>query len=133
MLRSISLALGAALAFGTVVPAYAQSAAPSSTPDPAVTAHAKTFYHALSVGSIDRSQLSAQANRKLTEATLKQVAAQLGPLGEPVTFEYVKSLPQGDATLHAYLLSFGGGQRLEFVIGFDGQGKVSALALRPYP
>ena len=133
MLRPIILALGAAFAFGSLAPAFAQTAAPSPTPDPAVAARAKTFYHALAAGSIDRSQLSAQANAKLTDAKLKQVAATLAPLGEPVTFEYVKSLPQGDATLHAYLLSFGGAQRLEFVIGFDAQGKVSALALRPYP
>jgi hypothetical protein len=134
MHRLATLALSVALGLVAVAPACAQPAATANpSPDPAVTARAKAFYHALAAGSIDRSQLDAEANAKLTDETIKAVAAKLGPLGAPVTFEFVKSAPQGGSVLHAYLLSFGNGEKLEFVIGFDAQGKVSALAARSAP
>jgi hypothetical protein len=132
--RFTTLALGAALFLTSVAPAATQAAATASpSPDPAVTARVKTFYHALVTGTIDRSQLSGQANAKLTDQTVKDVAAKLAPLGDPITFEFVKSEQQGGSMLHAYLLGFGNGQKLEFVVGFDAQGKVSALALQPAP
>jgi hypothetical protein len=132
------LLLGGALLL-TIAPAAAQTAAtasPSATtasasPDPAILARAKTFYHALASGVVDRTQLNAQANAKLTDQTVKDVAAKLSPFGDPVTFDYVKSARQGESTLYAYLLGFRNGQKLQFVIGFDSQGKVSALAIQP--
>jgi hypothetical protein len=134
----MTLALVAAL-LATALPGMAHAAATPApvaatpSPNPVIMARAKTFYRALATGTIDRSQLSAQANAKLTDEAVKAVAAKLAPLGEPVTFEYVKSEQQGGSMLHAYLLGFGNGQKLEFVVGFDAQDKVSALALQPAP
>ncbi len=109
----------------------AATAAPKATADPAVTASAKSFYHALATANIDRSKLNAEANAKLTDQVIKDVSAKLAPLGDPVTFDFVKSQQQSGSMLYAYLLGFGSGDKVEFVVGFDAQGKVSALALRP--
>jgi hypothetical protein len=115
----------------TATPAATATPSPAPSADPAITARAKSFYHSLATGMLDRSQLSAPANAKMTDQTVKDVAAKLAPMGEPVTFEYVKSGHQSGSTLYAYLLGFGNGQKLEFVLGIDAQGKVSALALQP--
>ncbi len=137
MQRFLALALGATLFSTVAVPAAAATpaakatATPAATPDPVVTATAKTFYHALAAGTIDRSKLSADANAKLTDQTVKDVAAKLGPLGDPVTFDFVKSARQGGSTLYAYVLAFVSGDKLEYVVGIDAEGKVSAVALRP--
>ncbi len=139
MQRFWALALGAtlfsavALPSAAATPAPKDTATPAATPDPAVTATAKTFYHALAAGTIDRSKLSTEANAKLTDQTVQGVAAKLGPLGDPVTFDFVRSVRQGGSTLYAYVLAFVSGDKLEYVVGIDAQGKVSAVALRPVP
>jgi D-alanyl-D-alanine carboxypeptidase len=139
MQRFWALAFGATLFLTVAAPAAAATpaakttAAPVATPDPTVTATAKTFYHALASGTIDRAKLSADANAKLTDQTVADVAGKLAPLGDPVSFEFVKSQRQGGSMLYAYALTFPSGDKLEYVVGLDAQGKVSAVALRPIP
>jgi hypothetical protein len=143
MNRLETLALSAALLFGALGAAphdLAASAtpaptgiapAPTASPNPAVTARSKAFYHALQTGTVDRTMLSSDASSKMTDDSLKAVKAKLAPLGDPVTFEQEMSEMQSGSMLYAYLLSFGNGTKLEFVVGYDGDGKISALALRP--
>lgn len=91
------------------------------------------MYRGLENGAVDRSQLSDGANAKLTDDLIKAIAARIAPLGEPVTFEPVNSALKGSTTIYAYLLTFGSGAKLDYVIGFDAHGKVDSLGLSPAP
>jgi hypothetical protein len=143
MNRLETLALSAALLFGALGAAphdLAASAAPAPTgtapaptpsPDPAATARSKAFFHALQIGTVDRTLLSSDASAKMTDDSLKAVKAKIAPLGDPVTFEQEATEVQNGSRLYAYLVSFGNGTKLEFVVGYDADGKITALALRP--
>jgi hypothetical protein len=113
----------------TVAPAGTPTTSPTPPPDPAITAKSKAFYHALAMGAVDRSQLSTTASKKFTAELMKKVATQIGPLGDPVTFEQISTGKQDGAILYAYLLTFGNGTKLDYIVGYDAQGKVSTIAL----
>jgi len=114
-------------------PAATAQAAATPTPDPAVVARAKSFFHMLQTGKIDRSQLSAQMLTVMTPEKVAQAAAQLGPYGDPVTFEQVRTGTLQGSSYYVYLLAFGDSTKLAYTFAVDGQGKVSGLTVAPAP
>lgn len=145
-MRRISIPL-AVLGVGLLLPsaAYAQSPAPASpapspaasaapaalpTADPAITARAKDWFKRIQTANFDRSQLAANANAALTDTVAKGVAAQLGPLGEPTSFEYVDTRKIGDNTAYTYRVAFAS-TAIYYVFVLDPAGKISGLRLVP--
>lgn len=137
------LLLLAISAFSAYAPASAQSAPPqpvapaSATPapataqvDPKVMAMAKDWLQRIQTGNVDRSQLNDQVNSLLTPSVVQQVAAQLGPLGNPKTFSYVTSTMVNGVTIYVFLLTFKDGSMNEF-LGIDGAGKIAGLRFKP--
>ena len=107
------------------------AATPSPAPDPAVLARAKTWFHMMQTGKIDKSQLDATMAGLLTDDVVAGMAAKIGPLGDPVTFEQVQTGTVSGNAVYVYELAFGNGTKLDFVFAVDGNGKVSGLRLKP--
>jgi hypothetical protein len=123
-------ALGATPA-ASPAPAPASSTTPAASFDPSIVTRSKAIYHQLETGSVDRSLLTPDAASKLTADLMKAVAAKLGPLGDPVTFEPIMSAQKGTSMQYAFLLTFGNGAKLDFVVGIDPANKFSTLAISP--
>ena len=142
-MRSVAM-LVVALAIGAPVAAAAQSPSPvpaasaspvaSASPavalDPAIMARAKEWFHRFQVADIDRSQLTSAANSALTDTLVKQLATQIGPLGDPSEFGFVQKQTVGPDTIYLFLLKFKAGSVL-YQFGLDATGKIAGLRLMP--
>jgi len=124
-------ALAAALLLSGLAAAPAPQPTAPSTPNAAVLARARTWFHALQIGKVDRTELNDQVNGLLTDATVKQLATQLGPLGDPVTFEQLQTGVQAGSTYYVYKMTFKDGDVFDFVFAYQGDGKVSGLRIVP--
>jgi hypothetical protein len=126
------LFLAALVVASAVVPrvACAQSPAPVPSSDPAITARAKDWLHRAQTGTIDRAQLSAQMNSLLTDDLVKQVVAQLGPLGDPTDFRLVDMRNVAGSNVYMYRVLFKSGP-LDEVLSIDDGGKINGLRFLP--
>ncbi|MBD5605972.1 MAG: hypothetical protein IAI48_12925 [Candidatus Eremiobacteraeota bacterium] len=108
--------------------------APSSAPtaDPAVTARAMDWFHALQTGKLDRSQLTTEANAAFTDTLVAQVAAQIGPFGTPSSFAFLGKNTVGGVTAYVYKLGFTSPTpALTFVFATDAANKIAGLRVIP--
>ena len=121
-----TLSVGAAPAAS---PAPAASA-PTTDTDAAVTAQAKEWLHRAQTGDIDHAQLDKTMDGLLTPDFAKQVAAQFGPLGDPVDFKFVNKEVIGDNTAYIFRVSFKA-LTLNEIFSLDTQGKISGLRFAP--
>ncbi len=103
----------------------------SPTPNPAMLAQARTCFSQLQSGKIDRSQMTAEMSTALTTDQVNAGRAALGSLGTPVTFEQQQAGMQGKLSYAIYLVTFGGGQKFDFLFVVDPQGKIAGLRLSP--
>jgi hypothetical protein len=134
-----TLAFCAALACAaTAAPCAAVAAAPATpapaatpTPDPAILARAKTMFAQIQAGKVDRTQLDAEANATIDDATLKRAHTAVQALGTPVTFEQQNVFIRDGVTNYVYLVTFGGAQSLDFGFFLDSAGKVRGMAILP--
>ena len=55
----------------------------------------------------------------------------IGNLGTPVTFEQEQAGTQGTLTYAVYLVTFGGGEKFDFLFVLDPPGKIAGLKLSP--
>jgi hypothetical protein len=114
----------------------AASPAPSQTPvvtiaeNPAVTKRAKDWFHRVQTGNIDRAQLDAAVNLAMTADSIKQGVVQLGPLGSPQSFTYVKTLLSANFSTAVYELTFPNGKLL-WTFTLDHKGFIAGFYLRP--
>ncbi len=130
LLTSLVFALAAmeTMALGAPVP----SSAPS--PNAAMMERAKGFFHRIVTGDIDRSELTPQMNDALTNEMIKQVAAQVAPLGEPTSFQQIQSGRQGGSEYYVYVVTFPSGDRWNYLFVYDPVAKkVSGLKISPAP
>lgn len=97
-------ALVALMCIGSLGTASAQTSAPD--PNPEVTARAKDWLHRLQTGDIDRSQLEAQMDAAFTSDLVKQTSTQLGALGDPVTFTFLRAVPNAAIMTYIYRVEF---------------------------
>lgn len=113
----------------------APSAAPTATPSAAdlkVAATARAWFVSLQHGKLlDAAQLTPAMVAALTPQVVASFEAQIGPLGDPLTFEQSKSGSQDGGTYYIYDLTFKTGDRLKFAIAFDAGGKISGLRALP--
>lgn len=116
----------------TPAPNGAPGAEPTATPtpNPKMLAKAKSWFAQLQAGKIDRSQL-ASGMGSLSDDQVASVSSKIKSLGTPVTFEQEQTMTQGGISYAVYLLTFGNGQKLNFIFALDSQGKVAGLRLTP--
>ncbi len=116
----------------TAAPAAATAGATVSLPvaDARVTAKAKEWFHRLQTGEIDRSQLDAQVNSQLTENVIHHETETLTPLGEPISFAFVRTYPVGGALEYDFMVGFKAAKVIE-LISFDADGKIAGLGFEP--
>ncbi len=100
------------------------------TPNAQMLARAKSWFAKLQAGKIDRSQLASNM-ASLTDQQVANVSAQIRSLGTPVTFEQQQTMAQNGISYALYLLTFGDGRRLDFLIAVDNHGKIAGLRLQP--
>lgn len=130
-----TLALASALIFaatGASSPAPAPPAA-TATPDAGIAARARTMFAQLQAGKIDRTQLDTEANSTIDDATIKRAHDAVQALGTPVTFEQQNVFARNGITNYVYLVTFGGGQSLDFGFLLDSSGKVAGMLIAPPP
>ncbi len=113
-----------------VVPLPAQTG-PTPSPDPAMLAQAKNVFAQLQNGTLDRTALTTEMNKALTDGTLATVKTSIGTLGAPVSFEQEHAGTQSGVRYGVYLVTFSNGAKLDFLIGIDGQGKIAGMRLTP--
>lgn len=93
-------------------------------------ARAKEWLHRIQTGTIDRTQLDDQMNTLLTDSLVTQVAAQIGPLGEPSTLTFVDQRRIGTATAYRFLATFKAAKLYE-LLALNDAGKISGLRFLP--
>jgi hypothetical protein len=127
------LLLAIATAFGVpgqVVGANEPRSAASPVPIPAadarVAARAKEWFHRFRSGNIDRSQLSAESNAGLTDASVQREAAVLRAFGDPTSFSFLRTYPIGGVIGYDFLWQFKSGRIIE-MIAFDDDGKIAGI------
>ena len=99
--------------------------------DQSKLALAKEWFTRMQTGDIDHSQLSDSGNMSLDADTVKDISAQVAPLGAPVTFVQQQVGAQNGGASYAYLLTFKNGTKLSFVLLLDGSGKIAGISVQP--
>jgi hypothetical protein len=130
------LALCAAILFASVAAAPQAAASPEAAGAPAAVdqsklALAKEWFTRMQTGDIDHSQLSDSGNMSLDADTVKDISAQVAPLGAPVTFVQQQVGVQNGGASYTYLLTFKNGTKLSFVLLLDGSGKIAGISVQP--
>lgn len=98
----------------------------SAAPDPAVLAVAKEWFRRFQIGDVDRNQLSDAVNKQLTLAIIRREAAQLKPLGNPLSVTFIRSYPVGGMLGYDFQLQFKSVRVIE-MIAFDAAGKIGGI------
>lgn len=99
--------------------------------DAAVTARAKALWKQITVGPLDRAQLTGKMSKDLTPELLAQVKTQLASLGSPSSWVYKGKSVTGGTTSYSYSVKFTSGTTLDLVMSVDKDGKISSYALTP--
>ncbi len=116
--------------FSLFYPPTAQQLAAQRQGDDAALARARDVYRRLAAGTLDASQTTGSAAKRLTSTLLAHAKAQLGKLGAPKQFALMDKHLLGDETVYTYRLAFKQGG-LEFVVALDAAGKVGTLSVEP--
>ena len=129
-------ALCAAILIANVAAAPQAAASPEAAGAPAAVdqsklALAKEWFTRMQTGDIDHSQLSDSGNMSLDADTVKDISAQVAPLGAPVTFVQQQVGVQNGGASYTYLLTFKNGTKLSFVLLLDGSGKIAGISVQP--
>jgi hypothetical protein len=98
--------------------------------DASALALAKTMLHQAQLGKLDRTLLSATLNNQFDAATVKDMAAELQPLGSPSSFSLQTRQNKTDGTTYLYRVLFTGDAYLEELV-LDKHGKVAGLWFKP--
>jgi hypothetical protein len=99
--------------------------------DPKVEAKAREWLYRLQTGDIDRNQLNALVAKQFTPEIVRQVAQQLGPLGDPTGFVYVSQQTVRDTTVYQFLVTFKSAKLNEF-LDVDQAGRIGGITVKPY-
>lgn len=109
-----------------------EAAASPAAPDQSKLALAKALFAQLQSGNVDHGQLDDNGNMSLDDDTVKNLAAQVAPLGAPVSFVQQQQVATRDgSTSCTYLLTFKNGTKLSFVMLVDGNGKIAGISVQP--
>lgn len=94
--------------------------------DPQILSLAKEWFRRFQIGDIDRTQLSDSVNKQLTLTMIRREAAQLKPLGNPLSVTFIRSYPISGMLGYDFQLQFKSVQIIE-MIAFDGSGKIAGI------
>jgi hypothetical protein len=111
-------------------PPQAAPAAPAAV-DQAVLAMAKDWFRRIQTGDIDHSQLNDGANMSMDADSVKELSAEVAPLGNPVTFVQQQAGTLGGNNAYTYALTFKNGSKITFVLLVDGNGKIAGISVQP--
>lgn len=125
VLGAFALCTGVSLAAPEPSPA---AAAPASVD---TLTRAKAWFSALQSGKVDRTQMTDTMNKDLSDEQIKNLSAKYGPLGDPTSFEQVKTGSEAGSSVYTYRLAFSNGDHLNFLFAIDGNDKVSGLYILP--
>ncbi|HEY4432905.1 MAG TPA: hypothetical protein VGM99_00765 [Candidatus Cybelea sp.] len=100
--------------------------AENSSVDPQVLSLAKEWFRRFQIGDIDRTQLSDTVNKQLTLTMIRREAAQLKPLGDPLSVTFIRSYPISGMLGYDFQLQFKSVRIIE-MIAFDGSGKIAGI------
>lgn len=131
-MKKIVAALACALALCVgAVPSFAASPAPAASANADMLGRAKAWFASLQTGKVDRTQMTDEMNKDLSDDQLKTLAAKIGPLGDPTAFEQVQVGSQAGSSVYTYRLAFSNGDHLNFQVAIDGSDKISGFYVLP--
>jgi hypothetical protein len=109
-------------------PAAAAPAAPASpaVADPKIEALAKDLLHRAQTNTLDRSQMTDQMSTQMTPELTKNVATQLGPLGDYTSFTYAGSQSSDGLMIYGFVVVFKS-VTLNETIAITPEGKIAGL------
>ena len=109
---------------------YGPNAGPSTAPSPVPLSTAKRIFAQLQAGKIDPSQLATGTPYvNMNGATLANAQRMVGGLGPPVSFVQTQSTTQGNSAAGLYIVTFQNGQKVDFLLAIDSQGKIEGMSL----
>ena len=98
--------------------------------DPAITERVRDLLAQFESGTVDRTQLNATMNKRLTPQLLKVAATELAVLGVPQRLVFVGKTTIASGTLYTYRAVFSAAT-FNVQIGVDRSGKITGFALVP--
>jgi len=117
--------------FEAFEPSAAQAAnASASGEDRAITGRVRELLAHFESGTIDRTQLDATMNKRLTPQLLKEAKTELAVLGAPQRLIFVGKTTIGSGTVYTYRAVFSAAT-FDVRIGVDRSGKIAGFGLLP--
>ena len=113
--------------------ATAAGVASAAGDDAAIAARARDWFGRLQRRDIDRAQLTPAMKAGLSATTVATVAAQIAPLGAPVTFPFVRTTGTAGVTGYVYRPTFASGVALDYTFAVDRAGKIDGLFVTAVP
>ena len=110
-------------------PTKDQLAAQSAGDDVAL-ARARDVFHRLQTGTLDQSQMTAEAAKRLTSDITSKAKASLSRLGNPAHFTQTDKYVFGTETVYGYRIEFRAGA-IAFTLALDANQKVGELSVQP--
>jgi hypothetical protein len=116
---------------GAMLQATSPAPEASAAADQSTMALAKEWFHRIQTGDIDHSQLNDSANMSLDADSVKELSAQIAPLGAPVTFVAQSTGTLNGNTTYTYALTFKNGTKIALILLLDGNGKIAGISFQP--
>ena len=110
-------------------PTSTTTTAPLSGDDSSAIARAERLVNELRSGDVDRSQLSAKLNAKLSPAALQQAIALVRTLGPTTAWTLSGKTTTADATTYALRVGLQSGESRAVPISIDSAGKISGFGI----
>jgi CubicO group peptidase (beta-lactamase class C family) len=89
----------------------------------------RATFVAMQRGEVDRRTLGDDFNAYLTDATLRDAAARLAPLGEPTNVEKGRVSERGGMEVSRFLLTFANGSKRKVLMFRSASGKIEELLI----
>jgi hypothetical protein len=116
---------GAAAASAQTPPSPAP--APSEAAGPSAKALALQWFRALQAGRVDRTKLTKEYSDHLSDSDIVNMSRYLKPYGDAREVDVLLSRTVGNQTFYEYKLIFSRGDALAMLMGFDRDGKITAV------
>jgi len=142
MIRTLPALVAAAFLL-TPAPGSAQTAAPSpaaaapaaaaspAIADPKIEALAKSLLKGAQTNTLDHAMMTDQMSTQMTPDLTKNVATQLGALGDYTSFKYVGTQTSNGLMVYQFVVAFKAVTLNEF-IAITPEGKIAGLKFGPH-
>ena len=125
------LVLVAAVAVGHAVSVCSDAAPPAGVPtEDGMRAFALQWFAQIQAGKIDRTQYTAAYGAQLTDAAVQAMSRHLNEYGaSPIRAEIMQKRSVENQTFYKVKLVFPRGDAASLLFGFDGEGKITGVAI----